>query len=72
MAMICGCARWRMLRIAFSMLSRPPITVVASFIAVVCSGIASLKWRTSSTRPKEVQPWLPCITGMHEARPMNA
>ena len=41
------------------MLSRPPITVVASFIAVVCSGIASLKCRTRSTSANEVQPWEP-------------
>ena len=46
--------------------------VVASFIAVVCSGIASLKWRTSTTRPNEVQPCEPCITGMHESSPMKA
>jgi len=46
--------------------------VVTSFIAVVCSGIASLKWRTSSTRPNEVQPCEPCITGMQASRPMNA
>jgi hypothetical protein len=36
---------------------------------VVCSGIASLKWRTSSTRPNEVQPCEPCISGMHDSQP---
>src|SRR5450830_1219833 len=46
--------------------------VVTSFMAVVCSGMASLKWRTSSTRPNEVQPCEPCITGMQSARPRKA
>jgi hypothetical protein len=46
--------------------------VVTSFMAVVCSGIASLKWRTSSTSPNEVQPCEPCIIGMHACRPMKA
>ena len=46
--------------------------VVTSFIAVVCSGIASLKWRTSSTRPNEVQPCEPCITGMQASNPRKA
>ena len=46
--------------------------VVASFIAVVCSGIASLKCRTSSTTPNEVHPCEPCIKGMHDPSPMKA
>src|SRR5450830_252671 len=45
---------------------------VTSFMAVVCSGIASLKWRTSSTRPNEVQPCEPCITGMQPSSPRKA
>jgi hypothetical protein len=42
---------------ACSKLSRPPKTVATSLIAVVCIGIASRKWRTNNTSPKEVQPW---------------
>ena len=71
-AITSGLARLRMLSSAFSRLSKPPMMVVASFIAVVCSGIASLKCRTSSTTPKEVQPCEPCISGMQRSRPMKA
>ena len=67
-----GLARFLMLSTACSMLSMPPRMVLTSFMAVVCIGMASLKWRTSSTRPKDVQPWEPCIIGMVLARPRKA
>ena len=67
-----GLARFLMLSRAFSMLSMPPRMVLTSFMAVVCIGMASLKCRTSSTSPKDVQPWEPCISGMVLWRPRKA
>ena len=46
--------------------------VVASFMAVVWSGMASRKWRTNSTSPKAVQPCEPCNTGMQLLSPRKA
>jgi hypothetical protein len=67
-----GFARSEMLATASSMLSAPPRMVVSSLIAVVCSGIASRKWRTISTSANAVQPWLPCSNGRQRSRPRNA
>ena len=41
---------------ACSTFSKPPSTVATSLMAVVWSGIDSLKWRTNSTMPNAVQP----------------
>ena len=54
------------------MFSMPPKIVVTSFMAVVCKGIISRKWRTKSTRPKAVQPCEPCNKGMERSIPMKA
>ena len=54
-----GWVRSAILTNACSKFSRPPKTVATSLIAVVCIGIASRKWRTNKTSPKEVQPCEP-------------
>ncbi len=41
-------------------------------MAVVWSGMASRKWRTISTSPKAVQPWLPWKHGMQLSIPSRA
>ena len=72
MPIIAGFARLLMVMTACSTFSKPPSTVATSLMAVVCIGMASRKWRTNSTSPKEVQPWLPCKSGMQPLTPMNA
>ena len=64
-----GCAFLRMFSIASSIWSAPPRMVETSFIAVVCSGTASLKWRTRWTIAKAVQPWLPWNSGTARSIP---
>ena len=46
--------------------------VLISFMAVVCSGMASRKCRTIMTRAKAVQPWLPWNMGRQPFMPMKA
>src|SRR5438874_171042 len=41
-------------------------------MADVCIGTASLKWRTNSVSPKDVQPCGPCKSGIAPRRPRKA
>ena len=67
-----GLVRFFRLRIASSRWSAPPMMVATSSIAVVWSGIVSLKWRTKRTSAKEVQPWLPWNRGTQPSTPRKA